>query len=1080
MISRRPYDNGLVVMPRRAARREWRASRRRLLLKSLAAVLAAAAACIANEAAQADDSVPELSHLVRPILSDKCFYCHGPDEANRPTDLRMDTPEGIRQAFDGGLKKSLAWRRIAADDDADRMPPAGSHKPLTAAEKQTLQDWVAAGAVWSPHWAFVPPVKAEPPREYSAHPVDAFVRRRLHREGLAPSGRASREKLIRRVTFDLHGLPPTIEEIDDFVQDTRPDAWGRVIDRLLASPRYGERMAVSWLDGARYADTNGYQNDFRRTMWPWRDWVINAFNRNMPFDQFTIEQIAGDLLPEPTNEQRIASGFNRNNRTVTEAGSIPEEWLVENVIDRVETTSTVFLGLTMGCARCHDHKFDPISQQEFYEFYAFFNNIEEEGVYSEVRGNVGPVVECLSEADRLELARLESRVRLETKSLAESRSSAIASLREWAVETPLPRAIPTTAAVRLDGAPFAAVAEHEKVVSPNAASHLPKTENAFLGPVATLEGDQWLEYEGLFEPHADRPFTLTAWVKRLGGGVILSKMADSDAYRGIDWMLDEGNHLVTHFIDRWPESALKMTTKKPLAEGVWTHVAVAYDGSSKPSGVSIFFGAEPQPTITNNNSLSGPLQTGQPFRIGRRSGGSMLHGSVARIRVFDYVLSGDELSEIIASDLLSAPATRKFAEASTGSQAAETKTSVENVLLAEYSAIVDPNGGNEYAKASSRLEEARRAADEFRENIPTCMVMQERETPRETFVLSRGQYNQPDLQRQVFPSVPTFLGALPSGRADRLALAEWIVSRDNPLTARVVANRLWGRFFGRGLVKTEENLGVQCDPPSHPELLDWLAVELMDSGWDLQHLTRLVLTSKTYQQSTVADPERYREEPDNRLLERGPRRRLQAEFVRDQALSVGGLLTDRIGGASVFPYQPSGLWDELAGGANEGSYKQSRGPDLYRRSLYTYRKRTVPHPTTAVFDAPGFEICTVKRSLTNTPLQALALLNDPTYVEAARKLAERMILEGGQNPRDRVSYGFRLVTSRRPSELEVTQLCASLEKQKAHFAGAEERVDQFLVTGDAHPDPSLDRPELAAYAIIGSLLLNLDESITTE
>lgn len=1061
-------------------------------------VIALAAALCVLGVAKGEEGGSVFSLAVRPILSEKCFNCHGPDGENRAADLRLDTAEGVRAAFGGGLDTSEAWRRITSADEGEVMPPPETHKPLSDQEKEVLSEWITSGAAWSPHWAFVRPTRPNPPLEYAAHPVDSFIRQRLEREGLKPSQRASREKLIRRVTFDLHGLPPTLEEIDAFVEDTSPDAWERVISRLFASPRYGEKMAVMWLDGARYADTNGYQNDFRRTMWPWRDWVIDAFNRNISYDRFAIEQIAGDLLPEASREQRLATAFNRNHRSVTEAGSIAQEWLVENVVDRVETTSSVFLGLTMGCARCHDHKYDPISQEDFYSFFAFFHSIDEEGFYDEVPGNVGPTVDCGSELDRAELQRLEAQVTLETQSVAELRSATLAAARKWRAESPLPGAISAASAVRLDGAPFAAVVEGERVVSHEEGGPPPEVEPSFLGNVAAFSGGRWLGYRGVFNPQSDRPFTLTAWVKRRGGGAILSKMDDLQENRGVDWMLDGEHRLAVHLIDRWPSSALKVTTQQPLPENVWTHVAVTYDGSSKAAGLLVYLGAEQQPTNVDNDSLAGPVATDQPFRIGRRSTGTDFHGVVGRLRVFERVLTLDELRQVIARDLhgshafgADAPASVPTAISTTagpGPQEASPEQSQmlaehEEDLLKQFSVGVAPGVEGGYAQGVGRLEAAKKRAEGFRREIPTCMVLKERSEPRETYVLIRGQYDKPDKSRRVTAAIPGFLGVLPlppQQKAPRLALAEWVASRENPLTARVAVNRLWGLLFKSGLVKTEDNFGVQCEAPSHPELLDWLAVELIDSGWDLRHVLRIILTSETYQQSTAATPESYLSDPDNRLLSRGPRRRLQAEFIRDQALRVSGLLDARIGGPSVYPYQPEGLWEELAGGAGTGPYKQSTGPDLYRRSLYTYRKRSVPHPTTSVFDAPSFEVCSIRRATTNTPLQALALLNDVTYVEAARKLGERMILEGGESPSDRLAYGFRLATSRRPSQGEIDQLLKTLTDQRAHFASAEGRAAEYLAVGDSAINASLDQNELSAYAMVGSLLLNLDESITTE
>ncbi|WP_197526322.1 DUF1553 domain-containing protein [Botrimarina colliarenosi] len=1031
---------------------------------------------IAVEAAAAD-SVRDFAHKVQPILSNKCFHCHGPDEAIRPTELRLDTEEGVRDAFAGGdLQASEAWRRILSDDPYEVMPPPEAHKPFSDAERETIRAWAEAGADWSPHWAFARPVKVTPPAEAGMNAIDAFVRHRLARAGLTPAPRASKENLLRRVTLDLHGLPPTLEELDAFLADDAPGAWNRVIDRLLASPRYGERMAVAWLDGARYADTNGYQNDFKRTMWPWRDWVIDAFNANQRFDQFAIEQLAGDLLPDPTHEQRLATAFNRNNRTVTEAGSIPEEWLVENVVDRVETTSAVFLGLTMGCARCHDHKFDPITQKEFFEFFAFFSSVDEMGVYNETRGNVGPSIECPSESERTEFKRLDAWIDDLSGRLEEMRSQVESDAAAWYANTTPPETPPAVSAVRLDRDTYAGVANGEWVVEPGPQSKPPKLDDSFLGATASFDGSQWLEYEGLFEPERDRPMTVLAWVQRRGGGAVLSKMHDANDYRGIDWLFGEDGKLMVHLIGRWPDDAVKVVTKESLPAGRWTPVTVSYDGSGKAAGVTICFGLDKQEFDIDKDCLTGSLQTDQPFRVGRRSSGGGFQGSVARLRIFHRALSDEEIRARISRDLLTSP----YAGGQVSGRPDTSRGGVGPEQLAQYVALAPDGPACHYAAANQELEAARREMQAFRDGVPTCMVMQELPEPRPTFVLKRGEYDKPDKDQPVSPATPRFLHSLPTRRRDRLALAEWIVSRDNPLTARVIVNRMWGRFFGIGIVKSEENFGVQSDTPTHPDLLDWLAVEFMDSGWDLQHVIRLILTSETYRQASAAAPEAYANDPENRLLARGPRRRLPAEFVRDNALAVSNLLSPRIGGPSVFPYQPEGLWEELAGGASQGAYPASVGEDLYRRSLYTYRKRTVPHPTMATFDAPSFEICTVKRSTTNTPLQALALLNDVTYVEAARKLGERMLREGGDADTSRLHFGFRLATSRAPSAEEIQLLTTALDKYRQRAEADPAAATQRLAIGAAPTETSLPPTELAAYMSLGSLLLNLDETITVE
>jgi hypothetical protein len=791
-------------------------------------------------AARAADSPPAVrfSRDVLPILAENCFNCHGPDEKARKAKLRLDTREGALAVLKphNGAESELI-RRIGATADDERMPPRKTNRTLTAAQKETLRRWIDEGAAWGKHWAYEPPVRPPSPavrdRIWARNPIDVFVLARLEKEGLTPSPEATRETLIRRVSLDLTGLPPTPREVDDFVADRSADAYEKLVDRLLASPRYGERMAMEWLDDARYADTNGYQNDFARTMWPWRDWAIAAFNRNQPFDHFVIEQLAGDLLPGATQEQRIATGFNRNNRTVTEAGSIDEEWRVENAVDRVETTATVFLGLTLGCGRCHDHKYDPITQREFYRFFAFFNSVNEKGVYTEQRGNVPPLISL------------------------------------------------------------------------------------------------------------------------------------------------------------------------PSAEDV------------------------------------------------RRSG---------------------QLDAAIAA----------------AERAARELESARDLLGAEVKAVKD------------RVAKLRKEKEEHQQRVPSVMVMEDLKTPRPTFVLKRGRYDMPDLAQRVEPGVPVCLhaGGPPApGFGNRLDLAAWLVSADNPLTARVTVNRYWQRYFGNGLVRTAENFGLQGEPPSHPELLDWLALEFAPSpqalapggeggvgvrGWDVKAMQRLIVTSATYRQASQANAAVVQRDPENRLLARGPRFRLPAEMVRDNALAVAGLLVERIGGPSIKPYQPAGLWEELAGGAGEGPYVQETGAGLYRRSVYVYRKRTVPHPALTTFDAPGREVCQVKRARTNTPLQALELLNDVTYVEAARRLAELMLTEGGRTPEERIAFAFRRAMARAPQAKELQVLARSLQRYQQTFAGDREAALRFLRHGESRRDERIDHVELAAYAATAGVILNLDETITKE
>jgi hypothetical protein len=1013
---------------------------------------------------------------IRPILADKCVKCHGPDDAARQADLRLDGDAGIHTAFAGGnFEKSEAWKRIISKDDDERMPPADSGKTISADELALLKQWMESGAKWKPHWAFVKAEgrtqKAE--RRSGRNEIDGFVAERLEQEGLTFSREAERTTLIRRLSFDFTGLPPTVAEVDAFLADDSPQAYEKLVDRLLASPHYGERMAMDWLDGARYADTNGYQNDFERTMWPWRDWVISAFNANMPFNQFAVEQIAGDLLPNATDSQKIATGFNRNNRTVTESGSIDEEWRVENVVDRTETTTGVFLGLTFGCARCHDHKYDPITQREFYQFYAFFNSVNEKGVYREEIGNRGPMIEVHSEENRRRQAEIAEQIAKTEKSLRETKDDPVAEIETWLGSIPNDDSSATIHAsspmVRLTGSESTGKAPTGSSGSTSSSPiGPPQLVDRFLGKALNFSGQELVELADSFQPQRNGAFAVTTWVKpRLKDagdvGTIVSKMDDRADYRGFDVLVQGDRKIAVHLINRWPKNAMKVVSKRSLPDDTWSHVVVSYDGTAKAKGLSIIVNGEVWQRDLVNDKLRDSLATDEPLRVGRRSTEHYFRGELADFTIYDRVVSPSEAAQNIRRTLQDAL------------QQKDRFSPEQREELNRFAALLPGTKRFELARSLEALKQQQVI-------VPTVMVMQDLPKPRETYLLKRGRYDMPDKSASLQPDVPAFLPPLPKDAPrNRLTLARWIVSPENPLTARVVANRLWQQMFGVGLVKTAENFGVQAEPPSHPELLDWLALELVRSGWDLKHLQKTIAMSATYRQSSGASAALYERDPENRLLARGPRKRLPAESIRDNALAISGLLAPQIGGKSVFPYQPNGLWDDLAGGSNQKiNYVQSHGDDLYRRSLYTYRKRTVSHPTMSTFDAPSWEICALKRPSTNTPLQALALLNDVTYAEAARKLAERMVAEGGATLVDRIRYGFRLATARTPSEDEIKTLSAGYHRYLGEFKKDPFAAEKALKVGESPLRVEHDLTELAAYATVASVLLNLDETIVKE
>ncbi len=1038
----------------------------------------------AGAARGADKPAPvQFSRDVLPVLSANCFQCHGPDEKARKAHLRLDVPDSLRAQAKSGLAVIAAGKsaaseliaRITSTDASEQMPPVKSNRKLTAEQRETLRRWIDEGAVWGKHWAYETPQRPALPQvrnlTWPRNGIDFFILSRLEKEGLTPAEEAAKTTLLRRVTLDLTGLPPTLEEVRDFLADRSPQAYEIVVDRLLASPRFGERMAMDWLDEARYADTNGYQNDFARTMWPWRDWVIHAINRNQHFDRFVIDQIAGDLLPGATLDQKVATGFNRNNRAVTEAGSIEEEWRVENNVDRVETTSMVFLGLTVGCARCHDHKFDPISQKDFYRFFGFFNSVNDKGVYTEQRGNTGPLVALPSPRDEKRLRQLSTAIEVAEKEVHQQESVLAEAQHRWEKEQigHEPKAPSDWSfSCPLNGdrkfmlgggksgeAQYSSRSKLAWAASPQGkALRLDGKDDSFLdaGQALTLDRSDHFSYGG--------------WVCTSGDGAILSKMDDKADYRGFD-LLVTGGKVAVHLVHKWPENALKVETQKTLPKESWTHVFVTYDGSSKASGFAVYFDGQKAKLDVKEDRLKDSIASTQPLRLGKRSTASYLKGDLADIRVYLRTLSAAEVQA-----LASLPIYRIV-------QTPEAKRSkVQQEVLINF---FREGHAPELVAAQERLAKFRQEKAEYEKRIPTVMVMEELKTPRETFVLKRGRYELPDKDQKVQPGVPGCLSPMPAAaQPNRLGLARWLVDPSNPLTARVTVNRYWQHYFGTGLVKTADNFGVQGELPSHPELLDWLATEFVRNGWDVKAFQRLIVTSATYRQSSKATPDLIQRDPENRLLARGPRFRLQAETVRDNALAISGLMVDELGGPSIKPYQPAGLWEELAGGAGEAPYVQDKDANLYRRSFYIYRKRTVPPPSMSTFDAPSGEVCQVKRARTNTPLQALELLNDVTYVEAARRLAQLMMEEGGKTPEARISYGFRRATARAPSPAELDLLVRGLKHYRQVFDADPESAKSFIRHGESIVDAGLNPRELAAYLATAGVLLNLDETITKE
>ncbi len=1035
----------------------------------------------------------DFNREIRPILSDNCFQCHGPDETKRMAGLRLDVKEGAflqtrRGAIvvPGDASKSLLFQRINHADKARRMPPPAADRNLSAKQIDLIRRWIDGGAGWETHWAFVAPKRPDVPvvknTVWVKNPIDNFVLARLDREGLKPSDETDKITLLRRVSFDLTGLPPPQAEARAFLTDKSPDAYEKQVDRLLQSPRYGERMAMQWLDVARYADSHGYHIDSHRDMWPWRDWVIRAFNQNMPFDRFTILQLAGDLLPKAGKEEQLATGFNRNHMINFEGGAIPEEYLAEYVADSAETTSTTWMGLTMGCARCHTHKYDPISHKEYYQFFAFFNTISEKGLDGR-EGNAEPLLNLPTPDQEAREKELTESIKA-TDDALKAKDVKDAQL-QWqashAGKLPVINHDGLTAHYELDGslADSSGHYQHGRTLKGDPAFGPGQVARsaAFDGQTLVTLGDT-----GSFD--RDNKFTMAVWL-RYGGSKqpmpVLEKIEDAKGRRGYEvWFEDpvlvgiqrRAAHAMVRLTSHWPENSIQVRTRDRFTQGEWTHLAFTYDGTGKASGLKLFLNGKLQQTDILSDTLSGPILTKADMQIGAKEPDAKpFTGSMDDLRFYNRVLPLQELEYVGVHYPM---------QATLSGVGGKLTVPEEERLRDYYLRYVAPEP---IRKQYADLALLRKQAQELKKSILTTMVMAESEKPRDTFILARGDYR--NQTEKVTPGVPAVLPPLPNtngARPNRLTLAHWLVDPSHPLTARVAVNRYWQLYFGLGLVKTAENFGSQGEPPSNPELLDWLATEFIRSKWDVKAMQRLIVTSGTYRQSSRVTPELLEKDPENRLLARGPRFRLPAEMLRDNALAVSGLLNSEIGGASVFPYQPAGLWEELAfgDGFSMQSYVQSEGKDLYRRSMYTSWKRSVPPPQMLTFDAPDREKCTVRRTVTNTPLQALVLLNDPTYLESARVLAQRVLREAGRDPAKRASLTFELATARTPGKKELAVLERLAKEQLTTYSRDRKAAENLLKTGQAPVDSKLDPVELAAWTTVASTILNLDETVTKE
>ncbi len=1061
----------------------------------------------------------DFSRDIQPIFSENCYACHGPDKDKRKGGLRLDTKEGAFNKLDSGdqaivpgqpaQSRLLQVVSLPPDHD-DHMPPKKSGKKLTQGQLHLLRRWVEQGAKWAAHWAYVPPQRPSPPsvkkRAWPRNDIDRFILARLEKQGLPPNPEADRYTLARRAALDLTGLPPTVQEVDAFLADKNPEAYEKLVDRLLASPHFGERMALAWLDQARYADTSGYHFDGVRQMHLWRDWVIEAFNQNKPFDQFTIEQLAGDLLPKATLEQKIATGFHRNVMTTDEGGIDPEEYLAKYQVDRVSTTAQVWLGSTLGCAECHDHKYDPFTTKEFYQFYAFFNRIPEMGLDGTRTRNPGPVLRVPSSEQGSRLLNYLDTIPRAEKALGEREADLPKAQEKWEKEIhdqPLkPPEIPGLAAeFALDDS-----------LPPNAefaGTNGPVFAPGKLGQALRLGGatNDFVDAGQAVRFEYTNSFSYGVWIKfQAPGGAVLSKMDEGPSYRGFDLLITDGK-VEVHLVNKFPENALKAASKDPLSTNRWQHLFVTYDGSHKAAGLKLFVDGKPRPLDTPNDSLSATITNAAPLLIGARQNAFPFHGLIDDVRFFHRALKPEEVVDLVAYPNL------LIVQTAADQRGEEQKEDLKR-FFREHRAT-------EFLAAQNHLAKLRKEKEDLMAEIPDSMVMEEMEKPRDTFLLIRGNYQKKG--EKVEPGTPACWPPLATDkRADRLALARWIASTNNPLTARVTVNRYWAMLFGTGLVKTSNDFGSQGERPSHPELLDWLACEFMNpvepssgagfqpasSGrlaregakqadavrgrdarksrlearpttaptsapWSIKHILRLLVTSAAYRQSAVVTKEKLERDPYNRLVSRGPRLRLDAEFIRDNALAISGLLNPKIGGPSIKPYQPPGIWD-----VTDHKYEPSKGADLYRRGLYVFWKRAAHYPSFQTFDAPSRETCTLLRPRTSTPLQSLVVMNDPVYVEAARALAARVLSEGGSTLLQQLTYAFRLALARPPQKKELEILEKTYRQQHDNFALNQSAAEDLLKVGESANPKHFDAVELAAMTGVANVLLNLNETLS--
>ncbi len=1037
-----------------------------------------------NMAALSAETELQFDRDIRTILSKNCFSCHGPDSSKRKAQLRLDRQDGIFEKRDdhaivvpGNSTQSALFQRLISEESSRRMPPVDSGKELTPQQIHLIRKWIDQGAPWQTHWSLTTPQRHSLPtvtqKDWPRNSIDYFVLAQLEKIGLPPSPEADRRSLIRRLYLDLTGLPPESHQVEAFVNDKSENAYGSLVEHLLDSPYYGEHMARYWLDIVRYGDTHGLHLDNYREMWPYRDWIVSAFNQNMPFDQFTIEQLAGDLLPDPTLQQQIASGFNRCNVTTSEGGSIKEEVYVRNVVDRVKAFGTIFMGLTTGCAVCHDHKYDPFSMKDFYQLFAFFNNIDGEPLDGN-RKDHAPVVRVPQIEHQQQLQQLQKQKNQILSEQSIRAEGADKDCKQWILKTQIllqdnsPLLIGLLGHYPIDKRdtpelinlvnpeqkiPFHGSTSWTTGISRDAIQ-LGKEGFANLGDIGNFERTQ--------------PFSLGAWIKTNGNqeGSLIARIDHEHGNRGYEFTVEK-QKIGLNLIHLDLENTIQVKTKENiLSPDSWTHVFVTYDGSRSAQGVRFFSNGQPVSSEIQKDQLRGTTINQVPLTLGGRGDGTAsFEGEIDQLRIY-----GRSVPESLISQLANLDPVREILEIKAEQHTRDQFATLKKLFLERID--------TRYIELVNELQTIDKREKEVTSRIPTTLVFREQSELRPAYILVRGQYDQKGdpVFRESPYALPPMNSELPR---NRLGLAKWLLTEEHPLMARVTVNRFWQQCFGRGLVNTSEDFGIQGERPSHPQLLDWLALEFREKGWNIKSLMRLFLTSATYRQSSDTNRQQQNLDPENKLLSRAPRFRLDAEVLRDQALAISGLLIRKSGGPSVKPPQPKGIWNAVGYTASDtANFKADVGDNIYRRSVYTFWKRTAPPPTMNLFDAPSRESCSIRRERTNTPLQALAMLNEVQFFEAARHLAEQSIRNGGVSEQQTLIYMFHRATSRFPNAQEIEALFSLYQSNLTEFQSDSESALAIVSSGQLPPDKTLETASLASWTMVANVLLNLDEVVT--